>query len=452
MRSGVKVSRTRVLGGWVPGPAASCPHRLIGLAGSWSGRNIAPRLLVFLFGIGCSWPLPAEAPAAAGGAERWYKGQSHAHTLWDNGDALPELAADWYRSRGYDFVVLSDHNDQNALSEADRWLDLGTEEGGKGLSPAVLRDLGRLFGESWPVVRDAGGGRRQLKLKTFSELEEAFRKDPRFLLLPGEEIGDAFGGKLIHHNALNIRHVLPPPSGACVRELLERAVSATRNESRETGRRTLVHLNHLNLGWAVGAQELIAVAEERFFEVYNGHPLAANGGDRAHPSTEAVWDRVLTARLRSKNGPLLYGVATDDAHHYSGKGDARPGRGWVMVRARELSAEALIQAMDAGDFYSSTGVRLSNIVRGECGISISVAPEPGQAYTIRFIGTRAGTAEVGSVLQETRGTEGTYNFDGDELYVRAVVVSDRAVRDGARTGECETAWIQPVAVGWTLER
>jgi hypothetical protein len=405
------------------------------------------RSFILLFGMACSWPSPQEGPAPCG--PHWYKGQTHAHTLWDNGDALPELAADWYRSRGYDFVVLSDHNDRNALSEAERWLGIGTGQG-DGLSPAALAELGRRFGDPWAVVRETRG-RREMKLKTFSELEEAFHKDPHFLLLPGEEIGDSFGGKLIHHNALNLRRVLAPPGGSSVRELLERALGAAQDESERTGRRTLVHLNHLNLGWAVGAEDLIAVTPERFFEVYNGHPLAANGGDGTHPSTEVLWDRVLSARLRSRNGPLLYGVAADDAHHYSGKGDARPGRGWVMVRARELSAEALLGAMDAGDFYSSTGVCLLDVVRGECGLSVMVAPEAGATYAIRFIGTRAGTADVGSVLQETRGTEATYSFKGDELYVRAVVISDRAVPDSTRSGEFQTAWIQPVAVGWTLE-
>jgi hypothetical protein len=404
---------------------------------------------IFLFvGIACSSPPPQEAPAPCGA--NWYQGQTHAHTLWDNGDALPELAADWYRSRGYDFVVLSDHNDRNALAEAERWLGIGSGEG-DGVSPAALAELTRRFGDAWAVVRETRG-RREMKLKTFSELEEAFRKDSRFLLLPGEEIGDSFGGKLIHHNALNIRQLLAPPGGSSVRELLERAVGAAKNESERSGQRTLVHLNHLNLGWAVGAPDLIAATQERFFEVYNGHPLAANGGDRAHPGTEALWDRVLSARLRRENAPLLYGVAADDAHHYSGKGDARPGRGWIVVRARELSAEALLGAMDAGDFYSSTGVRLSDVDRGECGLRVQVAPEAGAAYTIRFIGTRSGAAEVGSILQETRGTEASYSFLGDELYVRAVVISDRAVPDPARSGEFQTAWIQPVAVGWTLER
>jgi hypothetical protein len=31
---------------------------------------------------------------------RWWKGNTHTHTLWSDGDAAPEVAADWYSSHG----------------------------------------------------------------------------------------------------------------------------------------------------------------------------------------------------------------------------------------------------------------------------------------------------------------------------------------------------------------
>ena len=39
---------------------------------------------------------------------------------------------------------------------------------------------------------------------------------------------------------------------------------------------------------------------------------------------------------------------------------AGPGRGWVMVRAARLEARALLEALEAGQFYSSTGVELTD--------------------------------------------------------------------------------------------
>ena len=58
-----------------------------------------------------------------------------------------------------------------------------------------------------------------------------------------------------------------------------------------------------------------------------------------------------------------------------------------MVRATELSAQALVTAMEAGDFYGSSGVLLESVVVNEERLSITVRAEPGVRYRIRFIGT-----------------------------------------------------------------
>jgi hypothetical protein len=342
----------------------------------------------------------------------WYKGNTHAHTLWDDGDALPETVVEWYRSRGYHFLVLSDHNDRNALTGAERWT----------------------------VVSGT-----RTRLRTYEDLRQAFDQPGRFALLPGQEIGDGFAGKLVHHTVLNSGRIILPPGGDSLREVLSRALTAVEDEGKRNGRPILTQLNHPNLGWAVSADDVTAV-DERFLEIYNGHPAARLLGDADHPSLENMWDRVLTARLRSGVGSLLYGIACDDAHHYSGTGKAHPGRGWVQVRAKELSGDAIVGAMLAGDFYASTGVVLDKVRSGECGLLVRVAAEPGAQYRIRFLGSRRDREEAGVLLQESEGPEAWYEFRGDELYVRAVVLSDRLHPDPTRDGEVQTAWVQPVAV------
>ena len=54
-----------------------------------------------------------------------------------------------------------------------------------------------------------------------------------------------------------------------------------------------------------------------------------------------VWDIVLAIRLGKLRLPLVYGLATDDAHGYHtfAINKANPGRGWIMVKAPFLSAE-----------------------------------------------------------------------------------------------------------------
>ena len=48
----------------------------------------------------------------------WFKGNLHTHSYWSDGDDFPEEIMDWYKSNGYQFVALSDHN---TLAEGERW-------------------------------------------------------------------------------------------------------------------------------------------------------------------------------------------------------------------------------------------------------------------------------------------------------------------------------------------
>jgi len=49
---------------------------------------------------------------------RWWKGNTHTHTLWSDGDAPPEHVIRWYVENDYDFLVLSDHN---VMQQGERW-------------------------------------------------------------------------------------------------------------------------------------------------------------------------------------------------------------------------------------------------------------------------------------------------------------------------------------------
>ena len=51
--------------------------------------------------------------------KNWYKGNLHTHSLWSDGDDFPEMIMDWYKSNGYHFVSLSDHN---ILAEGIKWI------------------------------------------------------------------------------------------------------------------------------------------------------------------------------------------------------------------------------------------------------------------------------------------------------------------------------------------
>jgi hypothetical protein len=58
---------------------------------------------------------------AAFSQTEWFKGNTHTHTLWSDGDDFPEMVIDWYKAMGYDFIALSDHN---ILQAKEVWMDV----------------------------------------------------------------------------------------------------------------------------------------------------------------------------------------------------------------------------------------------------------------------------------------------------------------------------------------
>ena len=99
----------------------------------------------------------------------WWKGNTHTHTLWSDGNAAPEHVADWYVKHGYHFLVLSDHN---ILSQDERWVPVSQSTGGS-LRSADVVDLEDRFGPGW-VVERREGVRHEMKLKTLPELAAKF--------------------------------------------------------------------------------------------------------------------------------------------------------------------------------------------------------------------------------------------------------------------------------------
>jgi len=394
--------------------------------------------LLLLIGLGAR-----EAPPPL----RWWKGNTHTHTLWSDGDGAPPLVVDWYREHGYQFLVLSDHNQ---VLDGERWFPIGE---GTRLTEERVAALVARFGADAIETREEEGA-RELRLWNLRELAARFERAGEFALVPGEEITSHFRVESdpprdlpVHVNAVNLAAYVPPRGGASVAGLLEDTLAAVAAEERATGRAILAHLNHPNFGWGVTWQELAGMRGERFFEVYNGHRGVRNDGDAEHPSTERMWDLANTLRASELGLPLLYGLAVDDAHEYHGGAVSRPGRGWVMVRCAVLSGDELVRAMRRGEFYASSGVTLKDVAARGGGLSVAIAAEPGVAYTTRFVGTRRGPGGVGpagEVLLETQENPARYEFTGDELFVRAVVTSSRDHPDPYRAGDKEQAWTQPV--------
>jgi hypothetical protein len=410
--------------------------------------------------------LSAATTATAPAAEtKWYKGNLHTHSLWSDGNDFPEMIADWYVQRGYNFLALSDHN---VLSEGERWMPLvkvRERAGDVGLDK---------YRKRFPDVvetRQGEGGAEEIRLQPLDRVRKLVDKPGSFLMIQSEEISDGFtppagpdGAKPkrlpIHMNATNVGEVVKPQGGTSVRDVIRRNLLAVEEQAKRLNRPIITHLNHPNFQWGVAAEELAHVVEERYFEIYNGHPGTNTRGDATHPSLEKVWDIANTIRLSQLNAAPLMGLATDDSHHYHTPGMNRstPGRGWVMVRMSELSADAVVEAMRRGDFYASSGVTLTGVTYDAATktIAIDIAPDGDATFTTAFVGTPKSFAEngktpldsadVGTTFATVEGLSPKYTLKGTEMYVRAIVTSSKPPEVPSYENQKAQAWTQPV--GW----
>lgn len=399
--------------------------------------------------------------AAAPDGKSWYRGNLHTHSLWSDGDDYLEMIALWYRDRDYDFLCFTDHN--TLATSKDRWVDISKKATGRD----AYEKLKKRFPKDW-VEERTNDGKTEVRLKTYEEVVAKVAVPDEFLLIQGEEVTDRFERLPVHLCATNIRELIPPLHGESVAATIENNVNALIAQRERTGQPMIIHLNHPNFGYGVTAEDLMRVRGEKFFEVYNGHPGVNNSGDQQHASTERIWDIILTKRLAELGMSVMYGLATDDGHNYHRVPSraSEPGRGWVMVLAGNLKPDALVDALERGDFYSSSGVSLAKVTSSPQGLDVEVQADVGVHYRIDFIGTRAGydpeskpvldekgnelnvtrkySDEIGTILKSVNGSEGSYRFSGNELYVRAVVVSDRKHPNPSQVGEFERAWVQPV--------
>jgi hypothetical protein len=370
-------------------------------------------------------------------SRQWYKGNLHTHSYWSDGDEFPEMIMDWYKSRDYDFVALTDHN---ILAQGEKWIVVRR---GRIYEKAFEKYLSK-FGNDW-VTFKRDTGRVQVRLKTYDEYKPMF-EDENFLIIQAEEITDNFNGKPIHMNATNLQTLIGPQGGSSVTEVMQRSVNAVLEQRKKTGVPMMPHINHPNFHFAITANDIIGVKGERFFEVFNGHPQVFNYGDSTRPGTEAMWDQINIA-YHQKNQPLLYGLATDDSHNYHllGSQYSNAGRGWVMVYSDSLTPASLIGALERGDFYATTGVILDKLDLRKNSLYVDVKAEPGVNYRIEFVGATS-QDQQSRILKTISGPEATFELSGNYIFVRARIISDKRKENPFQEGDYEMAWTQPVRV------
>ena len=365
----------------------------------------------------------------------WHKGNLHTHSLWSDGDDFPEMIIQWYKDNEYQFIALSDHN---TIGDSEFWYEIKDRE----LKYKTLEKYQNRFGD-W-VETKIDSGKTLVRLKTFEEFQSKLQVTDSFLVIKSEEVTSSFEEKPVHINVTNIEEKIDPINGTSVLDIMQRTLDAVNEQRKRLNIPMFAHINHPNFGYGISAEDLKQLNGERFFEVYNGHPSVNNQGDDRHIDTETMWD-LINIHYYKVGKPLMFGVATDDSHRYhtfSSK-DSNTGRGWVMVNSKKLTAEHLISAMENGNFYSSTGVRLSNYLADRHQITIGVDSEVGVTYEIIFMGYQKGNEDVVE-LKKVRGTSASYSFQKEDVFVRVKINSDAKKENPIIAGETKRAWTQPI--------
>ena len=319
-------------------------------------------------------PLPGVVPAGlalavhkvrdeAVATPRWWRGNTHTHTLNSDGDSSPGEVAHWYRDHGYDFLVLSDHNYYTEIDVLQRELDQEVKQ----------------------------------------------RQKTPFLLIPGEEVSNYPMQTPIHLNAVGSQRLVGPRRGESKRAVIQKTVDAILAVGG------VPQVNHPNFQFAITADDLMAIRNLRHFEIFNGHPKAQNFGGGGHPGLEEMWDDLLTRGMR------IFGVAVDDAHDFQqwGPRQSNPGNGWIMVRAARLERDAIRSAFGNGDYYSTTGVLLRSVEYQAKTLRVHVQAEAHTTFNIFYVGPG------GRLLARETTMVSSYKLKGEESYVRARIVSSR---------------------------
>lgn len=339
---------------------------------------------------------------------KWYKGNTHTHTTYSDGDSEVSEVVKWYHDNGYNFLFVTDHNYQ--------------------LHPDTIK------------------------------MEYDVRSD--FILIPGNEVSDING---VHTSALNTTEFFPTiryyrtmvKNGTMTEEelqtkpiskseILNMHVKAIRSKG------ALAVANHPNFISGLQVSDILPVEGIKHIELFNGHPQVYNWGNDIHSAVETKWDSLLIT------GRIYYGLASDDEHSLkkNDKEQANPGRGWIMVNAASLNTKDIMTAIESGNFYASTGVILKTYKVKNNTLSIEVDKKAVQkelknkrgyarldmdnltiGCKIDFVGYN------GKILQSTIGLKANYTSKPEDKYVR---IRASYTLNNNNSKETYFAWTQPV--------
>lgn len=265
-----------------------------------------------------------------------YKANLHSHTVFSDGKLTPEAMVEAYRDKGYSVLAITDHEapyDHSDLTTTDFLVLTGYE--------AYIRPTER-------CKFDPFGPEIHMNL---------FAKDPH-----------------------NVTFVCYDPASC---KYMPREVAETRPKAGVTGPRRysveyinqfirtanengyLVCYNHPC--WSMEEESDVLNYEGLFsLEIYNTGCMKDNG----YEHNMALFDKF------QRRGKFIYCHGADDNHNTKPLDDPYSGSfgAWTMIMAKELTYPAVIEALENGDFYASTGPQILELSLADDRVSIKCSP------------------------------------------------------------------------------
>jgi len=243
------------------------------------------------------------------------------------------------------------------------------------------------------------------KLTETKSIAEKFKD---LALISGEEIdaGKSETNSSYHLMALNIREEIQPAQYA------QRVIDQVLNQDGE------VLLSHPY--WSsLTVNDLLGLTDYLGIEIFNStcHFSIGKGYSTVH------WDDLLT------RGKFSFGFAVDDVHWHSNP--HRPTDAfyaWVMVKAKELTAESLMESLRNGLFYSSTGPEILDVEVSNETLRVKTT----MVHAINFMANNSLGERFTAAAKPL--TEATYKVRGKETYIRIEVEDEKG----------GTAWTNPI--------
>ena len=264
-------------------------------------------------------------------SKNFYKANLHCHTTRSDGRATPEVVKEEYKKRGYSAVAFTEHD--HLINSA--YL---TDEDFVAITACELKVIG-------PKV-DKYSPKPSGKLAHLN----FYAKDPACDMTP------CYHEKYDWYRFEDLRHLVKYDE-PYERVYSHEGINDMIRRGHEQG--FLVSLNHPN--WSLQtAEDYLGYEDLDFIEVYNNDCRRILG----HHTDEAAYNDMMKA------GMMVKCTATDDNHNAGGFEGAKSDSfgGWVMIAADRLGYAELMDALERGDFYASSGPEIKSIVIDDGGI------------------------------------------------------------------------------------